>query len=162
VAKVDVGAEQEGKLMIDGGCSGANLAEGTGEAGGPAYADCDSEAGLEGGVEEMSDEKEASVAMQRGWWAARARISRAWLGTKASESNMMAELEAQGVEGFAASEGKGIDTQELRCLLTGKVLQGPRWAPRGLPPDPGEGRLFGDPEPKARRRRAGKSKMAEP
>ncbi|CAK0867159.1 unnamed protein product, partial [Prorocentrum cordatum] len=139
VAKADVGAEQQGKLMIDGGCPGA---------------------GLEGGVEEMSDEKEAGVTMQRGWWAARARISRAWLGTKASESKKMAELEAQGVEVFAASEGKGTDTQEVRCLLTGKVLQGPRWAPRGLPPDPGEGRLFGDPEPKARRRRAGKSKMA--
>ncbi|CAK0886633.1 unnamed protein product [Prorocentrum cordatum] len=122
VAKADVGAVQEGRLMVNGGRSGANLAEGTGEAGAPAYAVCDSEAGLEGGVEEMSIDKEAGVAMQRGWWAARARVSRAWLGTKASESKDMAELEAQGVEGFAASEGKGIDEQKVRCLLTGKEM----------------------------------------
>eukprot|EP00959_Pyramimonas_sp_CCMP1952_P152445 3189694-Pyramimonas_sp.AAC.1 len=61
----------------------------------------------------MSDEKEAGVAMQRRGWAARARISRAWLGTKAPESKNMAELEAQGVEGSAGSEGNGIDAQRV-------------------------------------------------
>ncbi|CAK0886856.1 unnamed protein product, partial [Prorocentrum cordatum] len=74
----------------------------------------------------------------------------------------VAELEAQGVEGFVAPEGNSTDEPKERCLLTGEVLQGPRWTPTDLPPDPGEGLLFGDPDARGRRRRAGKSKSAVP
>ena len=108
------------------------------------------------------DLAEAGVVTQREWRAARARISRAWLGTKASESKKLAGLEAQGVEGFVAPEGNSTDEPKERCLLTGEVLQGPRWTPTDLPHDPGEGHLFGDPDMRGRRRRAGKSKSAVP
>ena len=78
------------------------------------------------------------------------------------ERHEMVELEAQGVEGSAAPEGNSTDEPKERCLLTGEVLQGPRWTPTDLPHDPGEGLLFGDPDMRGRRRRAGKSKSAVP
>ena len=58
--------------------------------------------------------------------------------------------------------GNSTDEPKERCLLTGEVLQGPRWTPTDLPHDPGEGLLFGDPDMRGRRRRAGKSKSAVP
>jgi len=50
-------------------------------------------------------EKEAGVAKQRGWWAARTSISRAWLGTMASE----AKGEDVFVEVYDAEQYDGVE-----------------------------------------------------